>query len=50
MGGSDSPEIWHVGNGTHGEPFVNETVVDEHVGHTKHRNAKALIPESRAIN
>lgn len=37
VGRSNSSEIRHVSDGTHGEPLVHQTVVDEHVGHPKHR-------------
>ena len=38
---SDLSEIGDVGDGTHRESFMNETVVDEHVGHPEDRNSKA---------
>jgi hypothetical protein len=40
---SDRPEVGHVGDGPHWESFVNQTVVDEHVRHAKHRNSKTLL-------
>lgn len=42
MGSSHFSEIRHVGNGTHGESFMDQTVVDKHVGHAKNRNSKTL--------
>lgn len=42
MSSSDLSEIGDVGDGTHRESFMNETVVDEHVGHPEDRNSKAL--------
>ena len=39
---SYSSEVRHVGNGTHRESFMDQTVVDKHVGHAKNRNSKTL--------
>lgn len=36
MSGSDLSEVSHVGDGAHGESTVDETIVDEHVGHSHH--------------
>ena len=40
---SHPSEVGHVGNGTHRESLVHEAIVDEHVGHPKHRNSKTLF-------
>lgn len=40
---SNSSEIGHVGNGTHRESLVNQSIVDKHVGHPKHRDSEALF-------
>uniref|UniRef100_A0A2P2K3T4 Beta-carotene hydroxylase 5 n=1 Tax=Rhizophora mucronata TaxID=61149 RepID=A0A2P2K3T4_RHIMU len=56
VGRSYSPEIRHIGNGTHRKSFVNKTIVHKHVGHAINCNSKtstkteagkkALIEES----
>lgn len=42
MSCSNLPEVRNVGNGSHGESLMDETIVDEHVGHSKHSNTKPL--------
>lgn len=42
MSSSNPSEIRYVGNGTHWESLVNQTIVDEHVCHPEHSNSKAL--------
>ena len=39
---SHSSKVGHVGNGTHRESLMNQSIVDEHVGHTKHSYSKTL--------
>lgn len=46
---SDPPEIRHVCNGTHRESLVDQSIVDKHVGHAKHRNSKALREDIMSI-
>lgn len=50
MSRSDPSEIGHVGDGPHWESFVNQTVVDEHVRHAKHRNSKTLLRVNTLIS
>lgn len=46
MSSGDSSKIRDFRNGPNGEPLVNETIVDEHVSHAKHRNSEALHMEN----
>ena len=46
MCGSHPSEVGHIGNGTHWESFVNQSIVDKHVSHPKHRDSKSLPQET----
>lgn len=35
-------EVGHVGDGAHRESPMDQSIVDEHVSHTKHRNSETL--------
>ena len=43
---SNLSKVGHVGNGPHWESFVNQTIVDKHVGHAKHCNSQTLLRDS----
>ncbi|KAJ0458277.1 hypothetical protein HanIR_Chr15g0783261 [Helianthus annuus] len=42
MSGCNPSQVRNICNGTHLESFVNQTVVDEHVRHSKHRDPQPL--------
>lgn len=49
MSSSNSSEVGHVGNGTHWESLMNQSIVDKHVGHPEHRDSKPLLQHQNAI-
>lgn len=43
VSGGDLSEVRDVGNGTHRESLVHKSIMDEHVGHSKHRYSQSLL-------